>query len=192
MNNIPNHRDDPQVPSNLKKSWLTLSNVPNEYSKDDVKLHEELPSEGLIKCWVAQVHLKCDKKRLITVKSISDCATVKELQAFRSLLNTIHNLPKHRNCVEILGVTTTEVPYYVYQEFVENGNLRDSLLRNFQETGDNQQCNDKQEQRDSMQLLTQYSIQVADGMSFLAENKVLYQIENIQFVITLYACFVLP
>ncbi|PIK40580.1 TKL protein kinase [Apostichopus japonicus] len=52
---------------------------------------------------------------------------------FVTMAKCIRRLEKHPNIVEFLGCSIDEVPYFVYQENMDNGTLRDFLLKKYQQ-----------------------------------------------------------
>lgn len=66
------------------------------------------------------------------------------------------------------------VPYYVYHEFLENGALRDFLLKHFQpQWQQGKQCQDN-EISEKQSTLIKFAKDVANGIEFLHINKVNY------------------
>ncbi|KAJ8027589.1 Fibroblast growth factor receptor 2 [Holothuria leucospilota] len=68
-------------------------------------------------------------------------------------------------------MNTFSVPYYIYQDFVECGTLRDFLLRNYPSSGYAQLENfDHGSRSNSLQDLARFSFEIAGGMTFLIEK----------------------
>ncbi|XP_071841831.1 uncharacterized protein [Apostichopus japonicus] len=134
-------------------------------SADDVKLSFQLSREGTMTYWVATV-LSGDCSSKVTkviAKSVSENARMKELMNFRALANSVITLQKQENIVEVLGVAHDDVPYFIYQEYIETGTLKDFLMSggSYKEGIPNYKKN--------LQLTT-FAADVCEGMYFLAKH----------------------
>ncbi|KAJ8050795.1 Tyrosine kinase receptor Cad96Ca [Holothuria leucospilota] len=68
------------------------------------------------------------------------------------------------------------VPYYIYQEYIDCGTLRDYILRNYQKRRQSQissrgSLNENKVENKSKVSLTAFSLDACEGMSFLALHK---------------------
>ncbi|XP_071841802.1 uncharacterized protein [Apostichopus japonicus] len=134
-------------------------------SADDVKLSFQLSGEGTITYWEATV-LSGDSSSSFTkviAKSVSENACMKEILNFRALASTVIRLQTHENIVEVLGVSLEDVPYFIYQEYIETGTLKDFLMSGGSHKGA------PPNYKKNVQLTT-FAADVCEGMYFLAKQ----------------------
>lgn len=62
------------------------------------------------------------------------------------------------------------MPYFIYQEYIENGNLRDLLLSSYHTHAESSDANNDTD--DGLQHPVVFLKEVADGISFLHANGV--------------------
>lgn len=138
---------------------------------ENITFGNTLPGDGFFVSCLASVF---DNTQIVA-KTLSENSPLSDLLIFQDVLNALKSPPKHRNIVEILGTSQTEVPYYFFQEFIENGPLRDYLLRNYQTSNYSKSIpldggNTGSGRCDTEELLC-FALEIAGGMQFLVDNK---------------------
>ncbi|KAJ8027638.1 hypothetical protein HOLleu_32837 [Holothuria leucospilota] len=137
----------------------------------DIRQQEKLPGDGFFDCWVVT---STDGSRVL-VKSISENSPISDLNIFQKVAIVLSSLPRHSNIAGILGIERNSVPYFIFQEFVEGGTLREYLLKNYKSSGYLQRFDESGTAvgiTADIQDLSNLVIGIADGMKFLVENKV--------------------
>ncbi|PIK49527.1 putative fibroblast growth factor receptor-like 1-like [Apostichopus japonicus] len=126
---------------------------------------------------------------LVCLACIKDTAEVKDLLNFRKTDNQLLVLRKHHNIVSIIGIAVDDIPFYVYLEYMENGTLRNFMLRNYQQKRDSESISDSQQRVSSEEQklnLVRFSVDVVEGMSYLFVNKVLgFLARHVRVVLTI-------
>ncbi|XP_071841794.1 uncharacterized protein [Apostichopus japonicus] len=134
-------------------------------SADDVKLSFQLSGEGTITYWEGTLSSGDSSSSFTKViaKSVSENACMKEILNFRALASTVIRLQTHENIVEVLGVSLEDVPYFIYQEYIETGTLKDVLMSggSYKVAPSNYKKNVQ---------LTTFAADVCEGMYFLAKQ----------------------
>ncbi|XP_071850582.1 uncharacterized protein [Apostichopus japonicus] len=167
---------DIQMSSMLDET--TTEVIPDDLTnirRDDVSLQTKLAGNGLMEYWLAT----CPSPGVvgsttIIAKCVSDTAEVKDLLNFRKAANQLLVLRKHDNIVSIIGIAVDDIPFYVYLEYMENGTLRNFMLRNYRQKRDSESISDSQQRVSSEEQklnLVRFSVDVVEGMSYLFRNK---------------------
>ncbi|KAJ8050800.1 Tyrosine-protein kinase transmembrane receptor Ror [Holothuria leucospilota] len=134
-----------------------------------------LPGEGTMQYWKAVSSYSLMGDEMFVAKTVSETAPLKELYRFRDMAKEVNSLKKHSNVINTIGIAIENVPYYIYQEYIGYGSLRDYLLRNYQQTRRSQICSSTTEGESHKEIerkwkLTGFAHGVSEGMSFLAMN----------------------
>ncbi|XP_071851712.1 tyrosine-protein kinase transmembrane receptor Ror-like isoform X2 [Apostichopus japonicus] len=174
-------RSLPPLQSNSIESVMLEENIPgisdqrdekenNYLSAGDVKLDFQLPSNGPMTYWKATV--TCSKLSVTDViaKSVSECARMRDLFNFRAIAKAIMTLPKHDNIVELIGTSLEDVPYFIYQEYIERGTLKDYMLRQCKTTTNDDSLELEVPDQEKNLQLTQFAVDICEGMFFLAQQ----------------------
>ncbi|XP_071818915.1 uncharacterized protein [Apostichopus japonicus] len=135
-------------------------------NSEDVQLNFQLPGAGTMKYWVATYSSEGDKVTKIIAKSVSENARMKEILNFRALAKNATIMPRHQNIVDVLGVSLEDVPYFIYQEYIEYGTLKDFLMRNYQESSGGSSKRDTPDHEKTLHL-TMFAADICEGMLFL-------------------------
>ncbi|KAJ8024207.1 Tyrosine kinase receptor Cad96Ca [Holothuria leucospilota] len=135
----------------------------------NVELGVHLPGEGTFQYWTANASFNNENSKKVIAKCVSDSVQMKEHMNFRTLAENLKSIKTHRNIIEILGVSITSVPYYIYMEYLEYGTLRDFLMRNYQQSRDSQ-SNVAQTLDEKAIHLTGFALDVADGLIYLTDR----------------------
>ncbi|PIK35513.1 putative tyrosine kinase receptor Cad96Ca-like [Apostichopus japonicus] len=138
-------------------------------NSEDVQLNFQLPGAGTMKYWVATYSSEGDKVTKIIAKSVSENARMKEILNFRALAKNATIMPRHQNIVDVLGVSLEDVPYFIYQEYIEYGTLKDFLMRNYQESSGGSSKQDTPDQEKTLHL-TMFAADICEGMLFLKKQ----------------------
>ncbi|PIK42215.1 putative tyrosine kinase receptor Cad96Ca-like [Apostichopus japonicus] len=93
-------------------------------------------------------------------------ARMKEILNFRALAKNATIMPRHQNIVDVLGVSLEDVPYFIYQEYIEYGTLKDFLMRNYQESSGGSSKRDTPDHEKTLHL-TMFAADICEGMLFL-------------------------
>ncbi|XP_071851568.1 tyrosine-protein kinase transmembrane receptor Ror-like [Apostichopus japonicus] len=139
---------------------------------DDVKLSYQLSGEGTMTYWegtISSGDMSSNGTKVIA-KSVSESARMKEIMSFRALAKALITLPKHENIVDILGMSLEDVPYLIYQEYIEMGTLKDFLMRNYQQSSSGNSYKQAIPDYDKNLQLTTFAADICEGMVFLAKE----------------------
>ncbi|XP_071851882.1 uncharacterized protein [Apostichopus japonicus] len=149
---------------------LSLCIFPSE-----VTLLSKFPGDGLIQCWLATSDIRMPEGKAFVAKTVSDAARTNDIVIFRQLAKQRQSLVSHPNIVDQIAVEVSDFPYYIYQEYLDGGNLRHFMLRNFEQSNkdhiENQSTSTATIPTDGKNLhLIQFALEVACGMAYLAYN----------------------
>ncbi|XP_071851645.1 uncharacterized protein [Apostichopus japonicus] len=171
----------PPLQSNNTESVMLEENIPgvsdqcdekenNYLSVSDVKLDFQLPSNGPMTYWKATVTCSEISVTDVIAKSVSECARMRDLFNFREIAKAIMTLPKHDNIVELIGASLEDVPYFIYQEYIERGTLKDYMLRHCKTTTNDDSLELEVPDQEKNLQLTQFAVDICEGMFFLAQQ----------------------
>ncbi|XP_071851642.1 uncharacterized protein [Apostichopus japonicus] len=106
----------------------------------------------------------------VIAKSVSECARMRDLFNFRAIAKAITTLPKHDNIVKLIGTSLEDVPYFIYQEYIERGTLKDYMLRHCKTTTNDDSLELEVPDQEKNLQLTQFAVDICEGMFFLAQQ----------------------
>ncbi|KAJ8023703.1 hypothetical protein HOLleu_36214 [Holothuria leucospilota] len=72
----------------------------------NVEMIVQLPGEGMFQYWTANATFNKDVRTKIIAKCVSDSVQMKDHMKFKTLAESVATLNKHRNIIDILGVST--------------------------------------------------------------------------------------
>ncbi|KAJ8023706.1 hypothetical protein HOLleu_36218 [Holothuria leucospilota] len=75
----------------------------------NVEMIVQLPGEGMFQYWTANATFNKDVRTKIIAKCVSDSVQLKDHMKFKTLAESVATLNKHRNIIDILGVSTANV-----------------------------------------------------------------------------------
>ncbi|XP_071831439.1 uncharacterized protein [Apostichopus japonicus] len=104
--------------------WKTES---DEILKDNVELISLMSSGNFFDYWKASSGIP-SMNDCIIAKTVSDNAQMKDVYNFITIATRMRQLSSHPNIIKCFGCSLEQVPYFIYQELLENGTLRDTLL----------------------------------------------------------------
>ncbi|XP_071852676.1 uncharacterized protein [Apostichopus japonicus] len=142
-------------------------------SPKDVNLISQLPGEGFITTWTAQSTVVPSNETQFVARTVKEQAKMTDLYNFQECAWFLSILEKNRHLVNFLGAAVDDVPYYIYQEYVDCGSVRDFLLMNYQSdyeanNATSSQRTEKYEKIKTRRLiLTSFVNDINKGMDFL-------------------------
>ncbi|KAJ8049283.1 Proto-oncogene tyrosine-protein kinase LCK [Holothuria leucospilota] len=147
----------------------TFNRGENTSMEDDIVLSGKLPGGGIMEYWKAKTSSHSTGSMIILRKGLSANATSDDRSLFRDMAIRLMAIPKHRNIVETIKITT-KVPYYIYQEYINNGSLKDFLSKNLKPRVlyDNDTT---VKSKEVAKTLANFVMDIVDAMTFLSKEK---------------------
>ncbi|XP_071853302.1 uncharacterized protein [Apostichopus japonicus] len=108
------------------------------------------------------------------IEQPSEQPTTRQLSILSSLVIAISSACFLLAITLSCTVICVRVPFYVYLEYMENGTLRNFMLRNYQQKRDSENISNSQQRVSSEEQklnLVRFSVDVVEGMSYLFVNK---------------------
>ncbi|PIK52023.1 hypothetical protein BSL78_11096 [Apostichopus japonicus] len=145
-------------------------------SPKDVTLIAKLAGDGIITTWTAKAVSTPSNDPQFVARTVTDSAQMTDLYNFQSCAAYLSSLEKNTNLVNFFGAAVDNVPYYIYQEHVQCGSMRDYLMMTYRQERSSR-CDifaDDQRifrTRDRRSLLISFAKRVANGMAFLESKK---------------------
>ncbi|XP_071852675.1 uncharacterized protein [Apostichopus japonicus] len=142
-------------------------------SPKDVNLILQLPGEGFITTWTAKSTVIPSNETQFVARTVKEQAKMTDLYNFQECAWFLSILEKNRHLVNFLGAAVDNVPYYIYQEYVDCGSVQDFLLMNYQSdyeanNAPSSQRTQKYEKIKTKRLiLTSFVNDINKGMDFL-------------------------
>ncbi|XP_071817076.1 uncharacterized protein [Apostichopus japonicus] len=118
--------------SEMMSTIIAQGHTEDSISRSTVSLLSLIASGEVFDYWKARI-AQAPQNEYVVAKTVSERAQMKDGYNFVTMAKCIRRLEKHPNIVEFLGCSIDEVPYFVYQENMDNGTLRDFLLKNYQQ-----------------------------------------------------------
>jgi len=165
--------------NNLDARLLELSsaNKPKQYRLDQVQYVKDL-GEGFfgrvfqgLAAGLIDRHPK--KEVAVAVKALKDEPSKEQKEEFFREV-TLMSILWHPNIVQLLAVSTEEEPYGMVLEFMSNGDLN-QYLRNALPAETSLDSSEKEKVYLTQEDLISISVQIAAGMQYLAEIKLVHR-----------------
>ncbi|XP_071831396.1 uncharacterized protein [Apostichopus japonicus] len=141
-----------------------------ELSTDNVQLVSLLSTGTIFDYWKASSKTSTAHEYFIA-KTVSDKAQMKDGYNFIFMASKIRQLNDNPNIVTFLGCAIEKAPYYIYQELLEDGTLREILMRIGNSQHHLQNPSNGKEELTNAACLVGFARDVASGLEFLHINK---------------------
>lgn len=157
------------IPPSDGRGMIGMHDDENKISRSTVTLITLLESGDVYDYWKAH-YISANQDQFIVAKTISDRAQMKDGYNFLAIAKCLRLLTYHTNIADFIGLSIEEVPYYIYQEYLENGNLRDFLLHTYQPQRDSILANPNIGPSTGLHHPILFANDVIRGMDFLHSN----------------------
>lgn len=130
---------------------------------------DKMISEGMFsRIYVANAHIHQRKlKRMVAVKTLKQKYTDADLMNLICEMELMKIIGTHENIISLIGCCSQTMPFYMIIEYAALGNLRDYLRSELEAS-----TLDNREDCFTAIELTEFVVQVAEGMKYLTMKKV--------------------
>ncbi|PIK42803.1 putative tyrosine kinase receptor Cad96Ca [Apostichopus japonicus] len=159
---------NPKNPSVAPKKESKIEETETASFRLSVELISLFPAGSVFSYWKAS-RKDHPENEFIVAKTVSEKAKMKDGYNFLKLASALRQLEIHQNIVNYIGSSLDQVPYFIYQEYIANGNLRDLLQTSYQPQ---RELNSTDKGNDSgLQHPIVFSKEIADALAFLHFNQ---------------------
>ncbi|KAJ8035474.1 Fibroblast growth factor receptor 4 [Holothuria leucospilota] len=165
------------IPS-TSETVYTNQKVPEELNEPnfEVSLEVQVKTTSEYEYWKGTVTTQGQQRRSCFIKTLAAKSTLEKAFVFKKLAEKLLKLQIHENIVDVLSISTMDVPYSICFEYVECGNLREFIMTRYQHAGVSQICEYSMVVKASVvkrqtQELLSFTRDIAEGMSFLESQK---------------------